>query len=69
MTTKPSLQVTCPTCHKPVAWIPENTFRPFCSERCKMIDLGVWANEGYSIASEEDPASKNVPVDDITHLQ
>jgi endogenous inhibitor of DNA gyrase (YacG/DUF329 family) len=46
------LIVNCPTCAKPVKWQKENTFRPFCSERCKLIDLGEWASEGHRIASE-----------------
>ena len=46
--------VKCPTCGISVAWLPENTFRPFCSERCKMIDLGAWAESEYSIASDND---------------
>jgi endogenous inhibitor of DNA gyrase (YacG/DUF329 family) len=36
-----------------VAWLPENRFKPFCSERCKMIDLGAWANEEYRVAAVE----------------
>ena len=46
--------VKCPTCGISVAWLPENAFRPFCSERCKMIDLGAWAEREYSIASDND---------------
>jgi endogenous inhibitor of DNA gyrase (YacG/DUF329 family) len=50
--------VKCPTCGKPVEWKPESRFRPFCSERCKQIDLGAWAEGKYTIASnDEDPAS------------
>jgi len=45
-------QVACPTCGKSVAWRPENAFRPFCGERCKMIDLGAWANESYKVPTE-----------------
>lgn len=41
--------VNCPTCAKPVEWRPENAYRPFCSERCKRIDLGAWANEEYRV--------------------
>lgn len=41
--------VKCPTCRTPVAWQPENRFRPFCSERCKLIDLGEWAEEKHTI--------------------
>lgn len=42
----------CPTCNKPVQW-KDNPFRPFCSERCKLIDFGAWVNEEYSVPSEE----------------
>jgi uncharacterized protein len=41
--------VKCPTCGKNVPWTPESRFRPFCSERCKQIDLGAWAAEKYKI--------------------
>jgi hypothetical protein len=41
--------VACPTCGARVSWTPESKFRPFCSERCKTIDLGAWANESYRI--------------------
>lgn len=43
--------VPCPECGKLSEFSPSNAFRPFCSERCKMIDLGIWASEGYSIAT------------------
>jgi endogenous inhibitor of DNA gyrase (YacG/DUF329 family) len=42
-------RVACPTCGASVAWRPESRFRPFCSERCKMADLGAWANEEYRV--------------------
>lgn len=41
--------VDCPTCGKKVEWIEQNKYRPFCSERCKKIDLGAWAEEKYTI--------------------
>jgi len=41
--------VKCPTCGQPVTWSEASRFRPFCSERCKTIDLGAWANESYRI--------------------
>lgn len=41
--------VDCPTCGKKVEWTPKNPFRPFCSERCKQIDLGAWAEEKYTV--------------------
>ncbi len=46
------MNVECPTCKKSVAWIDSNTYRPFCSERCKLIDLGAWANEEYRVPAE-----------------
>ncbi|WP_263078545.1 DNA gyrase inhibitor YacG [Endozoicomonas sp. Mp262] len=46
MTTK----VKCPHCGKAIEWKPENRFRPFCSERCKLIDFGAWAKEEHVIA-------------------
>lgn len=45
--------VDCPTCGKKVAWNASNKFRPFCSEKCKLIDLGAWAEETYTIAATE----------------
>lgn len=44
--------VKCPYCGKPVSWLPESKFRPFCSERCQLIDLGAWASEGHRIPGE-----------------
>jgi hypothetical protein len=41
--------VDCPTCGKKVEWSEKSKFRPFCSERCKQIDLGAWAEEKYVI--------------------
>lgn len=50
-------QVPCPTCQALSAFTPENSYRPFCSERCKLIDLGEWANEGYRIPDKTPPDS------------
>ncbi len=41
--------VTCPHCKKMSHWDAKNPYRPFCCERCKMIDLGKWANEEYRV--------------------
>ncbi len=51
--------VSCPTCNRKVIWSAEQKFRPFCSERCKLIDLGEWAADekripGESVNSESD---------------
>ena len=48
-----STTVNCPTCNAPVEWKSENTFRPFCCERCKLIDLGAWASEAHAIAGND----------------
>ena len=45
--------VACPTCGKEMEWDTSNRFRPFCSERCKLIDLGKWANEEYRVEQRE----------------
>lgn len=45
--------VTCPQCGKEHQWDTSNRSRPFCSERCKLIDLGKWANEEYRVEQRE----------------
>jgi endogenous inhibitor of DNA gyrase (YacG/DUF329 family) len=44
--------VRCPTCDRPVEWTEAFPYRPFCSERCKLIDLGAWAAEKHAIPGE-----------------
>lgn len=46
--------IKCPQCRKETAW-EGNPSRPFCSERCKLIDLGAWANEEYRVPAEKKP--------------
>jgi endogenous inhibitor of DNA gyrase (YacG/DUF329 family) len=46
--------ITCPTCGKRVFWTPENVWRPFCSERCRLIDFGAWATERYRVPVTEE---------------
>jgi endogenous inhibitor of DNA gyrase (YacG/DUF329 family) len=53
MKTKPKV-VACPQCGASVVWDEASRYRPFCSERCKMIDLGAWATESYRIPVTED---------------
>ncbi len=45
----PTPKVRCPQCGQRVDYILTNPNRPFCSERCKMIDLGAWASDQYAI--------------------
>ena len=50
---KPPTKVACPTCSQPVVWSNESRWRPFCSERCRLIDLGEWLEEEHRIPAEE----------------
>ncbi|MBK7899442.1 MAG: DNA gyrase inhibitor YacG [Azonexus sp.] len=55
-------KVRCPQCGDEALWGPENPWRPFCSERCKAIDLGCWASDSYRIAvAEEDAGGEGTP--------
>ncbi|MDD5405194.1 MAG: DNA gyrase inhibitor YacG [Sulfuricella sp.] len=52
--------VACPTCGKPIPYATDNPYRPFCSRRCKLIDLGQWANEEFRIPEAEKPLPDEV---------
>ncbi len=54
------LIVKCPTCQKSVEWTIENPYRPFCSEHCRVIDLGAWADESYKVAASDEPLSDDL---------
>ncbi|MFZ4554464.1 MAG: DNA gyrase inhibitor YacG [Betaproteobacteria bacterium] len=47
--------VNCPHCGAECAFGAENPWRPFCSERCRLIDLGAWASESYRVPVGEEP--------------
>ena len=47
--------VACPNCKKLIEYNLSNQFRPFCCERCQMIDLGDWANENHRIPDNSPP--------------
>jgi endogenous inhibitor of DNA gyrase (YacG/DUF329 family) len=51
------MQITCPVCKNKTTW-EENPWRPFCSERCKLIDLGKWASEEYKVPTEDSGEKK-----------
>jgi len=55
--------VPCPTCGKRVIWTSTNPSRPFCSERCKAIDLGAWAAESYRIPVMEEKEPPEIEID------
>ena len=47
--------VICSTCGGPSLYAHENCFRPFCSERCRNVDLGAWASEGFRMPADAPP--------------
>ncbi len=46
-------KAACPTCKRPVEWSPAFPYRPFCSERCKLVDLGAWASGAQAIPGDQ----------------
>jgi hypothetical protein len=44
--------VRCPRCQQPAVFAPENPWRPFCSERCRLADLGAWASEEFRLPAK-----------------
>jgi len=58
-----SQTINCPTCKKEILWNNDFPSKPFCSERCKLIDLGDWASAAHAIAGE--PAY--IPEDESQH--
>ncbi|HDH04291.1 MAG TPA: DNA gyrase inhibitor YacG [Nitrospirae bacterium] len=58
------MKIKCPTCKQKTEW-QNNPVRPFCSERCKLIDLGAWASGQYKIENilEDETASPEIEED------
>ena len=59
MTEKHPTEAPCPTCGKLVVWTKQARWRPFCSERCRLIDLGAWLDESHRLSE---------PVDEYTDM-
>lgn len=53
------MKVKCPNCDTQTKFNENNPHRPFCSERCKLIDFGKWANEEYSIETTHPQTAAN----------
>ena len=53
--------VRCPHCGTPTPYSPNNPWRPFCSERCKSLDLGAWASESYRVPDRSEPPDLDLP--------
>lgn len=59
---RPPPQVKCPQCQTLSVFAPSNAYRPFCSERCKLIDFGAWASEQFAVSEPlQDPTMVDVP--------
>jgi endogenous inhibitor of DNA gyrase (YacG/DUF329 family) len=61
MSTRRATIRPCPRCGTPVEWGPQARWRPFCSERCRLVDLGAWASESYRIPAEDPPDDDEPP--------
>ncbi len=62
--------VNCPTCGKTVPWSPESHWRPFCSKRCRLIDIGDWLDETHRIPGDpniDDPSTENDTPEPLLH--
>ena len=57
------IRVKCPTCHRDLDW-DTAPFRPFCSERCRLIDLGAWLSEQRAIPGESVPQQEKSITDE-----
>jgi len=57
-------EINCPQCHNKTSW-QDNPQRPFCSERCRLLDLGQWADEAYRIAGR---SQDTLSEDNLLHL-
>jgi endogenous inhibitor of DNA gyrase (YacG/DUF329 family) len=62
-----SVVVSCPSCQKQVIWNTQQTYRPFCSERCKLIDLGEWASNEKAIPGEPVHTNPDIDYGDLLH--
>lgn len=58
--------IVCPVCKNKTTW-EENPWRPFCSERCKLVDLGKWVLEEYKIAGAKQEEEQDNQEDKRTH--
>ena len=55
--------IRCPGCGGPSVYSSANTYRPFCSARCKNNDFGAWASGNYSVVAQPDPDDPDLPTD------
>ena len=60
-------RVRCPACGKQALYSAQNPARPFCSARCRSVDLGAWASESYRVASAASPTDDDPPPTAAAH--
>ncbi|RYY03588.1 MAG: DNA gyrase inhibitor YacG [Gammaproteobacteria bacterium] len=65
MTDSEVIKLNCPTCKKAILWNEDFPFRPFCSDRCRLIDLGEWASENHKIPGK----SLDINIDDESNTE
>ncbi|WJG10196.1 DNA gyrase inhibitor YacG [Aliiglaciecola sp. LCG003] len=63
------MEVNCPTCKEKVVWNEQSKFRPFCSKRCQLIDLGEWSDEKMSIPAGPSKESEQQAMPDIEDIE
>lgn len=61
MTRSRTKTVPCPACGKKVVWSEQSKWRPFCSERCRTMDLGDWLTEKHRVPGEPAPPDHSEP--------
>jgi uncharacterized protein len=57
------LNVKCPTCRRQVEWSDASPYRPFCSDRCRLIDMGAWLSEQHKIPDQSPQADDHLKPD------
>ncbi len=62
-----SVIIKCPVCKKRIVYSKNNPFRPFCSDKCRLVDLSQWFEEDYRIESDEKAEEENNRLNDFKH--
>jgi len=60
-------RLRCPTCQRPIQWTDQFPYRPFCSDRCRLIDLGAWLSGTHAIPGEPLETPQQPPAADEPH--
>lgn len=60
-------ELKCPTCQVRIEMGPANVWRPFCSQRCRLIDLGEWLRGARGIPAQQESTAAESPEDETRH--